>query len=226
MNQLSNLKIAVLGLVPVIVIASLFGLYLAQTLSNETAFIATSTSSRNFSCTTQYPDGINDPFSVTLSEQEKAQANICVKFVYYNATNGLNVYPQNEMTIYRPVFSPNENCTSDCSRLENASGSFVISSNAGQFMIGGPYSMNEGIVVDYAIQGIQSTPSGTYEIGFNGLMYPKLIGCGYGLSLALQVGSITNPLLATSCFELINQSVAVRSLGFEIVGLSNSTQLQ
>lgn len=83
---------------------------------------------------------------------------------------------------------------------------------------------NEGSLVVYTIRSTGSVPSGTYEIGLAGILYPQDIGCGNGIYATLQVGNKTNVEVVSSCHTDPSPQNNPGVIYSEIVGMTNSTQ--
>ena len=151
-----------------------------------------------------------------LNPNSGSIANLCVKYFYYNATAAITINALDQLTIYRPVLSSS-------STISNANSLFSISVNIQKIQIGGPRLLDEGSLVVYTIRSTGSAPSGTYEIGLPGILYPQDIGCGNGIYATLQIGNTTNPEVVSSCHVDPAPQNNPGVIYSEIVGMTNST---
>jgi hypothetical protein len=189
-------------------------------VTNQPQSVPTETSLSNsnpltFSCSTEYSNGTGVGMSLYLAKGSGSSVNLCVRFFYYNSSTTITINTLNQLTIYSPIQSSGT--------LVNANSSFSISASTPQVEIGGPLNENEGSLVVYTINSIDSAPSATYEIALSSGLYPKDIICAYGIYVALQVGNTTNPIVTSSCHYVPPPQDNPGLIYSEIIGLTNST---
>ena len=195
-------------------------IYNISTLTTSPSPVQQTSTSPN--CPNNYSNGVDPADAPSINVQENSAAYLCVRYYYYNPNSTMQIIASDVFGIagYRQF-------NSTFSNGFDASSNFTIAASSANITLGGPQNLNEGILVQYAIQANPNS-NGTYNYGFQATDYPTLETCNglgplivgngapnYNVGFGSCAAPLTNPRNAEG---FVNGVLFV-----EVVGAKNST---